>query len=78
MDEKSFWVSLEFHLCHEFAGLPERRYQYFWCDGFIPGRYLLNGPQPRITGKAWICNGPPQEFISRIPPTDAYREQRDA
>lgn len=60
MDEKSFWVSLEFRLCHEFAGLPERRYQYFWCDGFIPSEYQLDGPSPRITGRCWICNGPAQ------------------
>ncbi len=45
MDEKSFWVSLEFRLCGEFAGLPERRYCYFWCDGFIPGHYLLDDPR---------------------------------
>jgi hypothetical protein len=60
MDEKSFWVSLEFRLCHEFAGLPDRRHQYFWCDGFIPSQYLLDDPRPRITGKAWICNSPAQ------------------
>ena len=36
MGEDDFRVSLEFRLCHEFAGLPERRYHYFWCDGFVP------------------------------------------
>jgi len=44
-DGKSFWVSLEFRLCGEFAGLRERRYCYFWCDGFIPSHYLLDDPR---------------------------------
>jgi hypothetical protein len=61
MDEAYFWKSLEFRLCREFAGLPERRYQYFWCDGFVPSNYMLDEPSPRITGKCWICNGPKQD-----------------
>ena len=80
MDERSFWVSLEFRLCHEFAGLPERRYQYFWCDGFIPGQYLLADPRPRITGKAWICNGPAQDewdFALLLPKPFGSREEID-
>jgi len=47
MTEADFWVSLEYRLCKEFAELSERRYQYFWCDGFIPSQYLLDGPRPR-------------------------------
>jgi mRNA-degrading endonuclease RelE of RelBE toxin-antitoxin system len=78
MDEKYFWGSLEFRLCHEFAGLPERRYQYFWCDGFIPTNYLLDDPRPRITGKVWICNGPAQkewDFALLLPrPFEAHEE----
>lgn len=60
MDEAYFWVALEFRLCGEFAGMSERRYQYFWCDGFNPCDYILDGATPRITGRAWICNGPRQ------------------
>src|SRR5262249_12120673 len=80
MDEKSFWVSLEFRLCGEFAGLPERRYQYFWCDGFIPRDYLLDDPRPRITGTAWICNGPAQnewDFALLLPRAFGSREEID-
>jgi hypothetical protein len=60
MTEADFWVGLEYRLCGEFAGLPERRYQYFWCDGFIPSQYRLDGPAPRVTGRCWICNGQEQ------------------
>ena len=80
VDENSFWVSLEFRLCHEFMGLPERRYHYFWCDRFIPSQYVLDGPSPRITGRCWICNGPRQaewEFALLLPRPFGSREEID-
>jgi hypothetical protein len=80
MDEADFWVSLEFRLCGEFAGLPERRYQYFWCDGFVPGQYQLDGPSPRITGRCRICNGRRQaewEFALLLPRPVGSREEID-
>jgi len=78
MSERDFWVSLEYRLCGEFAGLSERRYQYFWCDGFIPGHYLLDDVRPRISGKSWICNGPAQaewDFTLLLPHPFESREQ---
>jgi hypothetical protein len=80
MDERLFWICLEYRLCEEFAGLSQRRYQYFWCDGFVPGSYFLDDPNPRITGKAWICNGPQQEewdFALLLPMPFASREEID-
>ncbi len=80
MDEKYFWGSLEFRLCREFAGLPERRYQYFWCDGFAPKEYILDHPSPRITGRCWICNGPAQaewDFVLLLPGPVGSREEID-
>jgi hypothetical protein len=41
--------------------MPEDRLRYLWCDGFLPGQYLLDGNRPRITGTAWICNGLKQD-----------------
>ena len=78
MDEAHFWVSLEFRLCREFASLPERRYRCFWCDGFIPSEYNVDGPSPRITGRCWICNGPLQaewNFALLLPRPFASREE---
>jgi hypothetical protein len=28
-----------------------------WCDGFVPEKYDLDGPEPQIEGSAWICKG---------------------
>lgn len=77
MDEPTFWLRLEYRICHEFAGLPERRYHYFWCDGFSPLVYLVNDVPPCITGKAWICNGQAQDlwdFVLLLPRPFAARE----
>jgi hypothetical protein len=78
MSEADFWVSLDFRLCREFAGLPDRRFQYLWCDGLIPHEYLLDNSQPRITGTAWICNGPAQDewaFALLLPRRFGSREE---
>lgn len=80
MDEAYFWGSLEFRLCREFAGLVERRYQYFWCDGFIHQEYILDSPSPRIIGRCWICNGSAQavwDFALLLPGPVRAREEID-
>lgn len=80
MDEAYFWGSLEFRLCRELAGQRERRYRGFWCDGFIPRDYILDGPSPRITGRCWICNGPAQaewDFALLLPGPVGSREEID-
>ena len=80
MVEAEFWSSLEYRLSREFIRLRERRYQYFWCDGFIPSEYLLDGPSPRIIGRCWICNWDAQaswEFALLLPGPVASREAVD-
>jgi hypothetical protein len=70
MTEADFWARLEYRLCAEFAAIAERRLQSWWCDGFLPNQYLLDEHRPRITGKAWICDGPHQaewEFALLLP-----------
>ena len=38
MNEADYWVSLEFRVCREFAGMPEKLLRGLWCDGFVPDR----------------------------------------
>jgi hypothetical protein len=61
VDEAEYWVSLEFRVCREFAGMPQRGLRYLWCDGFIPKQYVLAGLSPRITGQVWICDDSRQD-----------------
>jgi hypothetical protein len=79
MDESYFWQSLAFRVCREFTELPERRYRYFWCDGFAPSMYILHGPS-RIIGRCWICNGAEQaewDFALVLPGPVGSREEID-
>jgi hypothetical protein len=59
--ETDYWAKLEFRVCREFARMEENALRFLWCDGFIPEEYLVDDPSPRITGRAWICNGPRQD-----------------
>ena len=80
MNGQQFWGHLEYRLCREFAGMPERRYRSFWCDGLIPSDYILDGPSPQITGRCWICNGPEQAewtFALLLPKQFGSREEMD-
>lgn len=80
MVERDFWMSLEFRISREFARLPDRRYRFFWCDGFVPRDYLLDDATPRIVGTVWICDGPAQEewqFALLLPSPSSTLEDLD-
>lgn len=80
MDEPKFWASLEYRLCREFEGLPYRGHKFLWCDGLEPRVYILSGPTPRITGKAWIGSGSQLaewEFALLLPGPVGSREEID-
>ncbi len=70
MTEADFWLRLEFRLCGELAGQTDRALRRFWCDGFVPREYHLEGAEPRIAGRAWIVSGQRQrewEFVLFLP-----------
>jgi hypothetical protein len=76
--EADYWASLEYRVCREFAGMPEDHLSSLWCDGVIPSKYLLHEATPRITGTAWICNGPRQdewEFTLLLPHAVGSRDE---
>jgi hypothetical protein len=75
--EEDYWLSLEFRISREFPGMADERLQHFWCDGFTPRQYFLDGPEPRIVGHAWICEDQHQqewEFTLFLRRPDASRE----
>jgi hypothetical protein len=57
MNESDYWARLEYRVCHELDGLRRTVARPYWCDGFSPTRYILNGPSPRILGRAWMGVG---------------------
>jgi hypothetical protein len=77
VDEAHYWPSLEYRVCREFAGMSDPRLRSLWCDGFIPGRYLISETSPRIEGRAWICDGRSQHewgFALLLPHQVASRD----
>jgi hypothetical protein len=63
MDEADFWVHLEYRVCREIEGLRQPRLRCFWCDGFIPVRYDLDEPSPRVVGRVWMGAGPREQQV---------------
>ena len=78
MDESNFWETLMFRVSAEFRGMPARELRRFWCDGFIPERYLLDDSPPRIVGQVWICEHRDQEnweFVLLLPHSLRSRDE---
>ena len=57
MNEADFWVHLEYRVCRELDGMRDERLRIFSCDGFYAEQYLIDDPNPRITGLAWMDGG---------------------
>jgi hypothetical protein len=57
MNERYFWWLLQVRVSDELAEMEDRSLRPFWCDGFTPTTYTIDGPVPRITGTASIFKG---------------------
>ncbi|HZY90567.1 MAG TPA: hypothetical protein VFE78_37440 [Gemmataceae bacterium] len=80
MDEGDYWAGLEYRVCRELAGMKDWGLRHLWCDGFIPEQYRRSGPEPRITGRAWVCYGARQDewkFTLFLPCLVGSREEID-
>ncbi|MCE9634306.1 MAG: hypothetical protein K8T90_01260 [Planctomycetes bacterium] len=80
MDEGDFWGRLEYRLCREFAGSPQRWLRRLWCDGFIADETVANGATASVTGRCWICREAAQEswsFTLHLPTPVASRADID-
>lgn len=63
--------------------MPDNHLRFLWCDGLEPETYLFDQNPPRITGRAWIGNGPKEDQMHRwsftllLPPTAASHDLID-
>jgi dihydrofolate reductase len=53
-EEAAFWGQLEYRVCAEVEGLPDRALRRYWCDGFEPLEYRLADAPPQILGRVWL------------------------
>jgi hypothetical protein len=58
LDESAYWGHLEYRVCDELGGLSDPDARRYWCDGFEPSRYILDGRSPRVLGRVWMGVGP--------------------
>lgn len=76
--ERDFWARLEFRICRELNGMPEQWQRRYWCDGFIPEYYKLDGEPPHISGRVWMVEVQKQhkwKFVLLLPhPYKTYEE----
>jgi hypothetical protein len=52
--------------------MPRVELNTLWCDGFMPWHYVLDGPEPRILGQAYIMDsqrGKPGPIAAMLPGT---------
>jgi hypothetical protein len=56
MEEKEYWLALEYRLRYEFREMTEGHLSEYSCDGIYGETYFVTEPRPRILGHAWICN----------------------
>ncbi|WP_250847049.1 hypothetical protein [Aquisphaera insulae] len=78
MDEEDFWPRLEWSVSGELEQMRDHDLRRFWCDGFLPRTYHLEGPSPRIEGRAWIGDGSTQDewaFTLLLPHPFGSREE---
>ena len=61
MNEADYWVSLEFRVTAELAGIEQCQKLSLWCDGVTPASYEFQPSGSRIRGTAWICPGSDQQ-----------------
>jgi hypothetical protein len=54
MTESEFWDRLEFRICTELQGSPQKPLNWLWCDGLVADRYEFTADPPRIEGRAWF------------------------
>ncbi|MFG2045125.1 hypothetical protein [Dactylosporangium sp. NPDC048998] len=79
MDEKDFWVRLEFRICTEFEGFEDKHLRWYGCDGLVAEEYDLLGAEPCVRGQAWCGPGGQESwtFVLLVDPGTRSRDEID-
>lgn len=80
MNEKDYWVALEYRVGSEMACIEEHKRLGMWCDGLIAHTFDLKSDRARISGRAWVCFNSRQEkwtFDLLLPASVSTRDKID-
>ena len=63
---------------HELSGMGKRELRRWWCDGFIPEKFVTTTKGCHISGRVWMDNGKSQtlwNFVVLLGPPSRSRDE---
>lgn len=75
MNEADYWSHLEYRISRELGGLREKGRGILWCDGVMPEVFELDGPRPRLLGRAYCGEGGQDEWTFELLLPQCYQSR---
>ena len=79
MTETEYYGHLEFRVSSELAGMRERELRAWWCDGFLPEKFVVTGSGSHVAGRVWMDAGAGGQqlwnFVLLLGPQPTQRDQ---
>jgi hypothetical protein len=66
LDNRDFWLRLEFDACRWIDRSSEANLRPFWIDGFLPDDFTNTKRGADIQGLAWVGKGPRAQYRYRF------------
>ena len=63
MTAADFFISLEHRVTRELAGMRRPELRCWWCDGFLPEKFVVTGGGCHVSGKVWFDDGRGAQFL---------------
>lgn len=80
IDDKDFWLRLEYETTRWLASSDDRTLRRFWIDGFLPDTITDTKYGVDVEGKAWVVEGQRSDrqycFVVSVPQEMLYRRRR--
>jgi hypothetical protein len=57
MTEAEYFRRLEMRVSQELAGMRQTELRGWWCDGFVPEKFVVTAHGCHIAGQVWMDNG---------------------
>ena len=66
MDDKEFWLQLEYDASRWLESSEDKTLRRFWIDGFLPDCIKNTKYGVDVEGMAWVGDGPRQQYEYRF------------
>lgn len=79
MTETEYFDLLEGRVSRELAGMRQRELRSWWCDGFLPEKFVVTRSGSHVAGRVWMDPGSgdqaPWNFVVLLGPRTVERDQ---